>query len=250
MIGFDSNMLSLALCPNVDVAVDPETKKKIERPKERVDLLVAELDARGEKILIPMPALAEFLVLTGNASATYLDMIHKLPRFVIGEFTERAAIEVAQAIRKALDSMNPALTPPQNAAKKRDDVEATWAKVNFDRQIVAIAKVRGCSAIYSTDGHVVKHAEKMGLDCIHLADLPLPPDPLPEPQLKLFDRSHEVTPKLAPQHEDVERESHEESKTDSPAIATTPGLRRSGDGHPENQAGAEEKAEGKEAGEN
>jgi predicted nucleic acid-binding protein len=186
MIAFDTSILSLALCPDVDVAVDPRTKKTIERPKERIDLLISELDARGEQILIPTPVLAEFLVLTGNASARYLETIHKLPRFVIREFTERAAIEVSQAIRKALDSMRPALTAEENAAKKRDDVEATWAKVNFDRQIVAIAKVEPCSAIYSTDGDVAKHAEKMKLTCVHLADLPLPPDPPREPQLDLF----------------------------------------------------------------
>ena len=123
-----------------------------------------------------MPALAEFLVMVGSSGSQYLSEIHKLPRFEIGDFNEKAAIEVSMAIRKALDSLG---------KEKRDGVKATWAKVNFDRQIVAIAKAKGCSAIYSTDRDVRNLAAKMGLDCIHLADLPLPPDQSPVAQLTL-----------------------------------------------------------------
>jgi hypothetical protein len=86
---------------------------------------------------------------------------YKLPRFVIREFNERAAIELAAVIRRALDArrnMDPAL----DSEIKRDGVEATWAKVNFDRQIVAIAKAEPVSVLYSTDKDVHTFAKLNG----------------------------------------------------------------------------------------
>jgi hypothetical protein len=51
---------------------------------------------------------------------------------------------------------------------------AIWAKVKFDRQIVAIAKVIGATEIYSDDGHVSRLAKQANIKCIGVADLPLP----------------------------------------------------------------------------
>ncbi|HEV8039027.1 MAG TPA: hypothetical protein VGP62_09200, partial [Bryobacteraceae bacterium] len=48
-------------------------------------------------------------------------------------------------------------------------------KIKFDRQIVAIAKVEGADAIYSTDPDVSKHAQKVGIKCLGIADLPTAP---------------------------------------------------------------------------
>jgi transposase-like protein len=76
----------------------------------------------------------------------------------------------------ARGSIDPAL----DSRIKRDWVEATWAKVNFDRQIVAIAKVEPVSALYSTDNDVHAFAKLMGVPCFHLADLPLPAE---DPQM-------------------------------------------------------------------
>jgi hypothetical protein len=49
-----------------------------------------------------------------------------------------------------------------------------WAKVKFDRQIVAIAKVVGATVIYSDDKDVATLAKKQGIETIGVADLPLP----------------------------------------------------------------------------
>lgn len=175
MIGIDANILSLMLCPNSKAPVDPVSNQEIERVKERLDFLIADLDAQGETILIPLPALTEFLVLVGNAAPEYLAMIHKLPRFVIRDYTEKAAIELAAVIRKALDSRGN-IDKELDSKRKRDFVEATWAKVNFDRQIVAIAKVEPVSKFYSTDRDVHVHAKLMGVPCFDLADMRLPPE--------------------------------------------------------------------------
>jgi predicted nucleic acid-binding protein len=181
MIGFDANMLSLLLRPESKAPVDPVTKQEIEGVAKRSASLVAQLDATEERILIPTPVLTEFLVLVREAAPEYLAKIHKLPRFVIREFNERAAVELAAGIRKALDQRG-SLDKDLDSRIKRDFVEATWAKVTFDRQIVAIAKVEPVSALYSTDGDVHAFAKVMGVPCKHLADIPLPPE---NPQMEL-----------------------------------------------------------------
>ena len=50
---------------------------------------------------------------------------------------------------------------------------STWAKVKFDRQIVAIALVEGASAIYSDDRGVKVFGEIAGLRVVRIPDLPL-----------------------------------------------------------------------------
>jgi hypothetical protein len=62
--------------------------------------------------------------------------------------------------------------------------EAEWAKVKFDRQIVAIARVVGAKAIYTNDGQLAKHAKAAGLDAIGSDELPEPPV-VPQFELRL-----------------------------------------------------------------
>ena len=57
---------------------------------------------------------------------------------------------------------------------KRGDSDATWAKVNFDRQIVAVAKVNGASVIYSDDIELIKFAKRIGIEAVSSWDLPEP----------------------------------------------------------------------------
>lgn len=57
---------------------------------------------------------------------------------------------------------------------KRDGSDATWAKVKYDRQIVAIARVNSASAIYSDDVNLTSFARRGGLRVFSVADLPLP----------------------------------------------------------------------------
>jgi hypothetical protein len=46
--------------------------------------------------------------------------------------------------------------------------------LKFDRQIVAIAKVEGATAVYSDDAEVIAYAREAGLEGYRLADLPEP----------------------------------------------------------------------------
>ena len=68
------------------------------------------------------------------------------------------------------------------ATKLDPATQSSWAKVKFDRQIVAIAKVVGATSIYSTDTDVAKHAREAGIPSVSLEDLPNPPMP---PQIEL-----------------------------------------------------------------
>ena len=72
------------------------------------------------------------------ASQQIVDHLQKYSVFSIEPFDTRAAIEVAAMTRDAL-----------TAGNKRGNSSATWAKVKYDRQIVAIAKVHGATGFYS-----------------------------------------------------------------------------------------------------
>jgi hypothetical protein len=108
----------------------------------------------------------EALVRAGPAaSQQIIEHLQRYNVFRIEAFDARAAVEVAAMTRKALDS-----------GRKRGQSAATWAKVKYDRQIVAIAKVCGAATIYSDDGDVRTLAKTVKIDVIGLADLPLPPE--------------------------------------------------------------------------
>jgi uncharacterized protein YacL len=60
-------------------------------------------------------------------------------------------------------------------AGKRTKPNETWAKVKFDRQIIAIAKVVEAKIIYTNDENLMALAAANGLNTIAIYDLPLPP---------------------------------------------------------------------------
>jgi hypothetical protein len=63
-----------------------------------------------------------------------------------------------------------------NANNKKDGSQEPWAKVKFDRQIVAIARVAQASAIYTDDKNLAATAKRLNIPCFGLPDLPLPPE--------------------------------------------------------------------------
>lgn len=112
----------------------------VDRAKERIDHLVNELDRTDAKLIIPTPVLSEALVNAGVvASQQIVETLQKWSVFRIEAFDARAAIELATMTRSAI------------AKGKKKDPNITWAKMKFDRQIVAIAKVAGATTIYSDD---------------------------------------------------------------------------------------------------
>lgn len=163
MVGIDETTRSLILHPKARPPKDPKTKKLVERVEDRIEKLLEDLDADSERIVLPTPALCEFLVLAGKDGPEYLEKIKGMKTFLVKPFDEMAAIELAAIEHEA-----------RGKGSKRGGIAAPWTKVKFDRQIVAIAKVNGCKKLYSDDGDVIKFGEKAGLEVVSTWDLSLP----------------------------------------------------------------------------
>jgi predicted nucleic acid-binding protein len=163
MVGIDETTLSLILHPSARPPADPKTKKSVERVEDRLEKFLEDLDADSERIIVPTPALCEFLVLAGKDGPAFHEKLKERKTFLVKPFDEMAAIELAAIEYEARKQGN-----------KRGKIDAPWNKVKFDRQIVAIAKVNGCKRIYSDDEHVIKFAVAAGLESISTWDLPLP----------------------------------------------------------------------------
>ena len=132
--------------------------------KKKLDHLIQTLTESRVQVLIPTPALTEYLARAGKAASEVLEEIRKQPVFRIAPFDQRSAVECAVAIDRDL-----------TAGDKRGGSGATWAKVKFDRQIVAIAKANSVQQIYSEDGDIKKLAKREGIQVLSVADLELPP---------------------------------------------------------------------------
>jgi predicted nucleic acid-binding protein len=163
MVGVDETMLSLMLHPAARPPKDPATGKLVERVPDRIEKLLEDLDADNERIIIPAPALCEFLVLAGKDGPAYLDKIHESKTLLVRPFDEMAAIELAAMEHDA-----------RSGGSKKGTSAAPWTKVKFDRQIVAICKVNGATRIYSDDEDIDKFGTKAGLDVVPIWKLPLP----------------------------------------------------------------------------
>lgn len=182
MVVLDATILMLFLDPTAKGPTDDEGRL-VTKPTERINYLISELDRTGSRIVLPTPALSEALVRLGpketsNAIAT----LHRHSVFVVQPFDEMAAIELALMLRQE---------------KKPTEGAETWAKLKFDRQIMAIAKVVQANDVYSDDSGVKKLGERMGIAVKGVADLPLPPE---ENQRDLFEEPEEE-PKLEAQDE-------------------------------------------------
>ncbi len=155
MVAFDTTFLALMFVPGA--------KHPIVDAKARVDFLFAELSGRGDQILIPTPALSEILISSGSARNLILQKLTKNPRFKIAAFDLRAALELSLMTDAAI-----------SRSDKRDGLIGTWAKVKFDRQIIAIAKVERASRIYSEDRDIHSIGAREGVPVFGVSDIALP----------------------------------------------------------------------------
>lgn len=176
---FDTSVLILALQPNAKPPLDPSTDKPVEHAKQRVEYLIKTLSKAKAKVIIPSPVLSELLVGAGAAGPQYIQELQKSP-FRVSPFDTRAAIECADAMA--------------NHGTKGKSAE-TRAKVKFDRQIVAIAKVERVDAIYSDDDHIHKLGAQAGLKVVRTFELELDPD---EAQHKL-----PLVPRVEPDEDEI-----------------------------------------------
>lgn len=174
MVVFDTSILLLLLHPEAKPPTDPATGVAVEKAAERIKHLVDVLANAKEKIVIPTPVLSELLVHAGEATNQYLDVLNGQAVFRIAPFDQKAALEAAIAMGESLSR--------GGIRVDATDPNVTRGKVKFDRQIVAIAKAEGATAVYSDDSDIVKYAQQVGLKAYRTIDLDLPPE---DPQSSL-----------------------------------------------------------------
>lgn len=171
-------MLSLLLHQTARFPLDPGTGQAVTRPRERIELLVSELSKDRSEIIIPAPALAEFLAVVEDAGPKYLQQIDRSARFSVAPFDERAAVEAAQMLRSF-----------KSAGDKRGGATGDWQKIKVDQQIIAIAITRAVSCLYTSDGSMNILGKSQGLTCVPVWALPLPAE---DPQQRLFGQEPET----------------------------------------------------------
>ena len=160
---FDTNLAIMLVRPNAMVVKDARGEM-ISHAKERVDGLFAQLAANKTKIVIPTPVLAELLVRSDEEERSALiASFTRSASFRVAAFDERAAMELADIEKKAIDG-----------GDKRGGVQGPWTKIRFDRQIVAIARVAGADTIYTDDSNLAKHAFNRGIKTIGIGSLSIP----------------------------------------------------------------------------
>jgi hypothetical protein len=165
MVVIDATMLMLLVRPEVGAPLDEATGLPVAHVQQRIAHFVEQQEKDKSRIGIPTPALSEVLVRAGAAAVPILEKIKEFSVFEILPFDELSAIEMALMTKAALDG-----------GDKRGGSTEVWAKVKFDRQIIAIARVHQASAIYSDDGRLRNAAGVIGLAAFGIGDLELPPE--------------------------------------------------------------------------
>jgi hypothetical protein len=164
MVVFDTTVLSLLLRPGARPPLDRATGVPVTYARERLEGLVETLQKTRTVVIIPSPVLSELLIKAGTAGSAIIAAIEQSSAFRVASFDKRAAIELAQITNASLAT----------ARERREAVAATAAKIKFDRQIIAIAKVQQATAIYSDDEQLIAFAEANAITCVRVADLPIP----------------------------------------------------------------------------
>jgi predicted nucleic acid-binding protein len=155
MEAFDATFLTFLFVPNAPCKVD--------RARDRVDNLIGDIHGRGDRIIIPAPALSELLIGVGHSKNQILHELTHNPKFLIAPFDTRAALELALMLESVL-----------RRGRKKGKAGGNRAKIKYDHLIVAIAKVCNASAIYSEDADIHKIAGRLGLKAKSVSDLSLP----------------------------------------------------------------------------
>ena len=162
VVAFDADILSLLMYPSIDPPNDPKTRKAVTHARERLEHLVEQLESKDARIVVPTPALAEFLAVAGDEGPHHLTVIQKQAVFRIAPFDTMAAVEAAAMTQAALAG-----------GDKKDGATGSWQNVKVDRQIVAVAKCHSVEEIYSNDSDMPKIAG--AIKVVSVWHLPLPP---------------------------------------------------------------------------
>ncbi|GHA65975.1 hypothetical protein GCM10009007_03020 [Formosimonas limnophila] len=136
--------------------------KKDKTSHERIELFLSWADAHKIKLLIPMPVISEYLVGADQASTRFISGLSRQNNIILAPFDLPSAYECALIDAAAIQR-----------GDKRDGQSHAWQKIKIDRQIVAIAKTYGATAIISSDKGVVACAARVGIESIEVSLLPI-----------------------------------------------------------------------------
>jgi predicted nucleic acid-binding protein len=164
----DTSILLYILNEHTSAPKDPATGSPVTRCADRVNLLISALGKKGEKLIVPTPALSEVLVRAGASAPGYLEILDRNKVIRLVDFNVLAAVEAASMVAEILASGG---LPPGGDAR---------AKMKFDIMIAAIAKVNGAGVVYSDDPDIRNLGKRFGFDVIGVAELPAPPEPEPD----------------------------------------------------------------------
>lgn len=151
-------------------------KPSSEDNKARLDFVLNAASEHKQKIVVGMPAVAEYLVRTDVAGLEWLEKLQRRAGVQLAPFDLKAAYECAQLDRAAL-----------GAGDKKDGSEEPWQKIKVDRQLIGIAKATSCTAVVSGDDSVRANALRVGMKAFRIDELELPmsakqvPLPLADP---------------------------------------------------------------------
>ncbi|HET6536723.1 MAG TPA: hypothetical protein VFG34_01230 [Sphingopyxis sp.] len=162
IVAVDSSTLTLMINPSARPPIDPSTGLPLLYAKERVETLIAGLSP-DDTLIVGTPVLAEIIVQAGIAATDIISMIDEMARVKIVPFDRRAAFEVAFMTSAAIAN-----------GDKKAGVDQPWAKVKYDRQIIAIARVAGATKLYTDDIKMAQFSEKTGLDTFSTWELEIP----------------------------------------------------------------------------
>lgn len=131
----------------------------------RLSAFIEQVEAQRCTLIVPMPALAEYLVGADIAGVESVNVLERKSYVLMANFDRAAAFECATLDSAAL-----------GRGDKKDGSEEAWQKVKVDRQLIAIGKANGAQLIISQDKGVKNAALRSGMECLSIAELPLPPD--------------------------------------------------------------------------
>jgi hypothetical protein len=178
IVGADATFLLYFFAPVDSVGVPKDSNDQpVTMAKERVRGLIDDLEKQQARIIVPTPALSEIMVQAGvQAGQNWLAIMNKSKVFKVVPFDAKSAIEVA---------IMAGHTVKGEAAKEA--TRETYAKLKYDRQIVAIAHTEAATVFYTDDRRQQNLAKRLGMTVRGLADLPIPTE---WAQPSLFEPQH------------------------------------------------------------
>lgn len=169
--------LILVDCNFLVAWTNPKTSRD---DRARLDHFLETATKSKQKIVIPTPVIAEYLVRADAAGVEWLETLESKAAVEVVPFDRTAAFETAQLDRAAL-----------GAGDKKDGSTSPWQKIKIDRQIIGVAKALGCRACITSDDDLSQNARRAGMQVFAIADLDLPVSalqgqlPLEKPKRKI-----------------------------------------------------------------